>query len=172
MKKLWLSTLIATVLLCVIAPIGFRLDGILITLQTFTIFLVASVLGKQVGLYATLLYIAIGALGVPVFGGHSGGWEKLIGNTAGFIWAFPFVAYGLGWLCEKYEPHFLNYLKFFFLAHIVLIIIGFLVLKFMEPSVMLFETFQRLIPGLLLKTIGGGILGSWLVRTYGEKLRG
>lgn len=170
MKKLWFNTLTATFLLCVIAPIGFRVDGILITLQTFIIFLIASVLGKKVGLYSTLLYILIGALGAPVFGGYSAGWEKLIGNTAGFIWAFPLVAYGLGWLCEKYELHFLNYLKFFFLAHIALIIIGFTVLKVMESGVILFETFQLLIPGLLIKTIAGGLLGSWLVRRFGEVL--
>jgi biotin transport system substrate-specific component len=165
MQKL-LSIAIATLLICLLAPIGFRVDGILLTLQTLVIFMVAGTLGKNTALLATLLYLLIGALGAPVFGGYSGGWERLIGSTAGFLWGFPLCAWLLGWLCEKQEVNFLNYIKNFGLMHFVLIAIGFVVLKLMEPSVLLFETFQGLIPGLLIKSIVGGLLSMFLRQKF------
>lgn len=165
MQKI-LSVLVATVCICVLAPIGFRLDGILITLQTFVIFVLAGCLGKNTILYATLLYLLLGALGLPVFGGFTGGYQRLFGNTAGFLWGFPICAYLLGWLCQHQETNFLNYIKNFGLVHFVLIGIGFLVLKLMEPSVLLFNTFQGLIPGLLLKSIVGGLLSLFIVQKF------
>lgn len=165
MQKL-LNIAIATTFICVLAPIGFRLDGILITLQTLVIFIIAGTLGKNTALFATLLYLIVGALGVPVFGGYSAGWERLIGNTAGFLWGFPLCAWLLGWLCEKQELNFVNYIKNFGLVHFLLIAIGFAVLKLKEPSVLLFETFQGLIPGLLIKTIAGGLLSLFLRKQF------
>jgi biotin transport system substrate-specific component len=165
-NSIWIKVLLAVLLMVFLAPMGFRLSEVLITLQTFIIFVLAGALGSKPALIATSIYVLLGALGLPVFGGYTAGWEKLIGDTAGFIWAFPVVAYGLGRFCETREPHFLNYLLSFFTAHIVLIVIGLTVLKMMAPSVQLFDTVRMLIPGLLLKTVIGGLLASYVVRRF------
>ena len=51
------------------------------TLQTFAVFLVLLLLGGERGTIATLIYILLGAVGVPVFAGFSGGVGILFGST-------------------------------------------------------------------------------------------
>ena len=49
---------------------------------------------------AVLIYILLGAVGIPVFAGFSGGIGQLLGNTGGYIIGFLFSAL-LMWLIEK-----------------------------------------------------------------------
>ena len=58
------------------------------TLQTFAVFFVLSLLGGERGTISTLVYVLLGAVGVPVFAGFSGGIGVLLGNTGGYIIGF------------------------------------------------------------------------------------
>ncbi|MBQ9330575.1 MAG: biotin transporter BioY [Oscillibacter sp.] len=58
------------------------------TLQTFAVFLALNVLGGRRGLYAVLVYLLLGAVGVPVFAGFRGGLDVLLGSTGGYIVGF------------------------------------------------------------------------------------
>lgn len=69
------------------------------TLQTFAVFLAVGVLGGKRGTLAVLVYILLGAVGVPVFAGFTGGLGYLLGNTGGYIIGFLFTAL-LMWLLE------------------------------------------------------------------------
>lgn len=73
-------------------------SGVPVTLQTFAVALTAYVLGWKMGTAATFVYILLGAVGVPVFANFSGGFDKLVGMTGGFIWGFIFMVIlcGLG----------------------------------------------------------------------------
>lgn len=62
------------------------------TLQTFGVFLAVGVLGGKWGSIAVLVYILLGAVGVPVFAGFSGGIHYLLGSTGGYIIGFLFSA--------------------------------------------------------------------------------
>lgn len=62
------------------------------TLQTFAIFLAVSLLGGKRGTFAVLIYVLLGAVGVPVFAGFSGGPGILFGLTGGYILGFIFLA--------------------------------------------------------------------------------
>ncbi len=68
--------------------------GVSVTLQTFAIAITAFLIGFK-SVPATLCYILLGTLGVPVFAGFSGGAGVLLGPTGGFIFAFPIFAAGL-----------------------------------------------------------------------------
>lgn len=58
------------------------------TLQTLAIFLSLTLLGGRNGFYSVLVYIALGAAGIPVFSGFKGGLGVLAGNTGGYILGF------------------------------------------------------------------------------------
>jgi len=61
------------------------------TLQTFAVFFVLLALGGERGTLATLVYVLLGAVGVPVFAGFSGGIGILFGSTGGYIIGFLFT---------------------------------------------------------------------------------
>ena len=60
------------------------------TLQTFGVFIAVGVLGGKRGSLAVLVFIILGAIGVPVFSGMSGGVGILLGSTGGYIIGFLF----------------------------------------------------------------------------------
>ena len=62
--------------------------GVPVTLQTFAVALCGYVLGVQMGGLALAVYLAIGAVGLPVFAGFSGGIGSFAGVTGGFLWGF------------------------------------------------------------------------------------
>ena len=72
--------------------------GVPMTLQTFIIPLAGIVLGAKRGTIATCIYLLLGAVGLPVFAGFSGGPGILFGITGGFLLSFPLLALfaGLG----------------------------------------------------------------------------
>lgn len=73
-------------------------SGVPVTLQTFAMALCGYVLGAKKGTLSTVLYVVIGAIGVPVYAGMSGGVGALFGYTGGFIFGFIFMTLlcGLG----------------------------------------------------------------------------
>ena len=88
---------LTTALICVIAPFSLPMPlGVPMTLQSFIITLMAIILGAKRGATATLIYILLGAFGLPVFSNFTGGWQCLIGPTGGFILSFPIMAYVIG----------------------------------------------------------------------------
>lgn len=70
------------------------------TLQTFGVFLAVGVLGGKRGTLAVLVYLLLGAVGVPVFAGFSGGIGCLLGSTGGYIVGFLLTALVM-WLMER-----------------------------------------------------------------------
>lgn len=58
------------------------------TLQTFAVFAVLLILGGKRGTLATLVYVLMGAVGIPVFSGFGGGIGILFGKTGGYILGF------------------------------------------------------------------------------------
>lgn len=69
------------------------------TLQTFAIFLAVGVLGGKLGTMSVAVYLLLGAVGVPVFAGFTGGIGVMLGVTGGYIVGFLFSALVM-WLME------------------------------------------------------------------------
>ncbi len=70
------------------------------TMQTFGLFLTIGVLGGKRGTLAILIFILLGAVGIPVFSGFTGGLGILFGTTGGYIIGFIFSGLVM-WAMEK-----------------------------------------------------------------------
>ena len=71
------------------------------TLQTMAVFLAVGLLGGKLGSLCVLVYILLGAVGIPVFSGFKGGVGALLGTTGGYILGFLLSAL-LMWLMEHF----------------------------------------------------------------------
>ena len=75
-------------LLCISAWLAIPVGPISITLQTLVIFLCLGLLGGKYGCISILVYLLLGAVGLPVFSQFQGGFGVLMGPTGGYIWGF------------------------------------------------------------------------------------
>lgn len=91
-KDIILTGMFAAIL-AVISQISIPMpSGVPITIQVFGVALVGVVLGWKFGLLSTLVYIFIGAIGIPVFSNFTGGLGILTGVSGGYIIAWPILA--------------------------------------------------------------------------------
>ena len=79
-------------LMAVCAWLAFPLGSIVFTLQSFAVFLALLTLGGGRGTAAILVYLLLGAVGLPVFSGFRGGLGALFGITGGYLWGFAVSA--------------------------------------------------------------------------------
>ncbi len=61
-----------------------------ITLQTLVLCIIGLTLSWRKGVASVVMYLALGAAGLPVFAGFKGGWAVFVGPTAGFLVGFIF----------------------------------------------------------------------------------
>jgi len=85
----------ASIFVAVCARIYIPLPGtpVPLTLQNLGVLLVGLARGSRRGFAALALYLAEGAMGMPVFSPHGlGGIAQIVGPTGGYLVAYPFVA--------------------------------------------------------------------------------
>src|SRR6478672_1897177 len=85
-----LGALLVAVAAQVVVPLPFT--PVPMTLQPLAVLVVGGLLGAAAGVSALILYIALGALGFPVFAAGGSGVLHLIGPTGGYLLAFPVAA--------------------------------------------------------------------------------
>ena len=91
----------ALIAVCAILPSINVAGPVPITLQTFGVLLTGAVLGARRGFLAVLLYLVVGAAGLPVFAGGSSGLGVFSGPTVGYLVGFPLAAGCCGLLVER-----------------------------------------------------------------------
>jgi biotin transport system substrate-specific component len=72
-----------------------------LTGQTFAVLLSGAVLGGRRAFSSQALYLAAGAMGLPVFAGGAFSFAYLMGPTGGYLWSYPLAAALMGWLVER-----------------------------------------------------------------------
>jgi len=82
------------------AQVEIPLRPVPITLQTLGVLFTGAVLGSRRGAVALLLYLAEGAVGLPVFAGGASGVAYMLGPTGGYLVGFVPAAAVVGWLAE------------------------------------------------------------------------
>ena len=92
-------------IICILGPISFPIpiSPIPVTLSIFAIYLALVVLGMKEGTISILIYILLGAIGLPVFSGFTGGIGKVLGPTGGYIIGYIPLALIGGFFITKFK---------------------------------------------------------------------
>lgn len=90
-----------TAVLVVLTQISLPVGPVPFTLQTLAVLLCGFILGPRDGFISVLVYILLGAIGVPVFAGFSGGFSKIVGPTGGYLFSFLLSAIIAGYIYAK-----------------------------------------------------------------------
>lgn len=75
--------------------------GVPFSLQTFGVLLAGACLGPVRGFLAVSLYLAGGAIGLPIFAGGAAGIGHFTGVTAGYLVGFPLAAALCGFIVQR-----------------------------------------------------------------------
>jgi biotin transport system substrate-specific component len=96
-----LLALIGSLVVAASAQVQVPMYPVPMTMQPFAVLVIGAAYGSRLGFATLLLYIAEGALGLPVFAGMKGGPAVLVGPTAGYIVGFALAAGAVGWFAER-----------------------------------------------------------------------
>lgn len=95
----------AAVICALALPGQFHLVGsaIPVTLQTLGVMLAGALLGAWRGFLAVLTYLAVGAIGLPVFAGGTSGLAPFTSQSGGYLFAFPLGALVIGLIVDTFQ---------------------------------------------------------------------
>lgn len=120
-----------TALTALAAQITIPIKPVPITLQTMMVVLAGAFLGPRKGAYSQLIYLTLGAIGLPIFTQTPDGlygFAKLFGPTGGYLLAFPAAAFLVGYLVQKNKKYYSVVLSMF-AGNLLIIITGTLFLN-------------------------------------------
>lgn len=104
-------------------PLGFT--PVPITLQTLMVLLAGALLGANLGALSQILYVLVGALGLPVFAGGGSGFGALFGPTGGYLFGFIAAAYAVGKIVERAKkPKYLQIVIAMLVGTLVIYVFG------------------------------------------------
>lgn len=98
-RILWIGAFAA--LTAIGAQIQIPHEPVPYTVQTFFVLLAGAFLGKRNGAISQIVYLGLGAMGLPVFSGWGYGFLRLVGPTGGYLLAFPVAAYAVGYIAHR-----------------------------------------------------------------------
>lgn len=98
------GTALMTAVTCVLGPMSLPIpvSPVPISLTNLVLYFMAYVLGAKRSVASYALYLLLGAVGLPVFSGFSGGLGKMAGPTGGYLVGFLFLAAIAGFFVEKF----------------------------------------------------------------------
>ncbi|MCF6109022.1 biotin transporter BioY [Mesorhizobium muleiense] len=124
-----LLAIVGTLLLTLSAKTRVLLGPVDISMQTLAVFLIAAAFGMRLGVATLLLYMAEGAMGLPVFQGtpEKGiGIAYMLGSTGGYLAGFVVMAAIVGWAADRgWDRHPVKLFNAMLVAEIVMMAMGF-----------------------------------------------
>lgn len=156
--KTWLReiTIIASgvAMLSLLAQVYIPLVPVPITGQSLGVLVVGAAFGSRRAIVTTLLYLAIGALGMPVFAEASSGLAVLTGATGGYLFGMVAASWVMGKLSEmKQDRSVSKALVLFTIGHLIIFAGGIAWLsQLMSVEQALQVGLVPFIPGMFVKT--------------------
>ena len=100
-KNLSLMALMSA-LLCLLAPISIPIGPVPITLSIFIIYIISYILDTKQAVLSVLIYLLIGAIGIPVFAGYKSGLAVILGPTGGYLVSYLIIVFISSYFNKKY----------------------------------------------------------------------
>lgn len=127
-SKIYDMTLIGLMaaIICIVAPFSVPLSftPVPISLANLAIYISAGILGSKKGSVSVIIYLLLGAVGVPVYAGWTAGFQRIAGPTGGYLIGFIFIALITGFFIEKFEGKLYMYAAGMILGTLVCYLIG------------------------------------------------
>jgi biotin transport system substrate-specific component len=98
-RLFWITTF--AVLTAASAQVEIPHSPVPFTAQTLIVLLSGALLGPWGGASSMVIYLLLGAAGLPVFSGLSFGPARLLGPTGGYLLAFPAASLLVGWMTSR-----------------------------------------------------------------------
>ena len=100
--KILTGTALMTAVLCILAPMSIPIGPVPVSLTNLTIYFFLYILETRQCAAAYLVYLLLGAAGLPVFSGWAGGLQKLVGPTGGYLIGFLPMIFIAGAVIGRY----------------------------------------------------------------------
>ena len=134
-----------------------------ITGQSFAVLLIPYIFGLKEGIVTILLYLIIGALGIPVFSDGGNGIEAFTGNSGGYLIGFLLGGWLSGYVSDNFRNTILIAFVAMFIGTLLIMMGGVIKLTFdMSISKAITYGFIPFISGGIIKVLLGTIAGWWI----------
>lgn len=160
--RMMIVTALFAAIIGILAQLTIPLPLVPITGQTLAIGLAATILGSRYGTISAVLYIIIGAIGVPVFAQMQAGIGVVLGPTGGFLIGFIPTTYFIGKYLEKTKFTIFNACMANFIGMFITLIFGTIWLKYVASltwTAAFWGGFAPFIIGGIIKAILAGWFG-------------
>lgn len=166
LKMMIVSALFAAII-GIMAQLTIPLPLVPITGQTLAVGLAATILGSRYGTMSVLVYLMMGAVGIPVFSGMSSGLGVIFGPTGGFLIGFIPAAFIMGYYMERTSFTFAQAMVANIIGMFVTLIFGTVWLKFIAELSWTAAFMGGFAPFLI-----GGVIKAFLAAWAGILVRG
>ena len=154
-KELTIVSLCAA-LMAVFSQIAIPLpSGVPITLQPFAVVLIGVILEQKLGTISLLIFLLLGAIGLPVYANFSAGLSALIGPTGGFLSGFLFMVFIIGLFAKSKSKKliFIGAYLGLFLDYVIGVLQLSIVLNVSIPEALAIGCYPYIIKDLLLTAV-------------------
>ena len=151
-KKMVLIALF-TAVLCAVAPFSINIGPIPLSFATLVIYLAAGTLDWKYSTLAVLLYVLLGAIGLPVFSNFEGGFHKIAGPTGGFIIGYIPLALATGISTERFNTKRIVYILGMVIGTVLLYTCGVIWFMFQARVSLVVALMACVVPFLIGDTI-------------------
>lgn len=164
----WIRVIASVILISISAQITIDLPGVPITGQSLAILVCCALLKPWEALVATVAYVLLGAMGLPIFADGSAGWSKISGGTGGFILGFIVSGTYISWMYYRYARHNFKFaLVAMTTATAVLLICGISYLSYLKGlEIGLQYGFYPIWKGAVVKILLGAAVVTLIHRVY------
>lgn len=163
-----------TALSAVLSQISIPIGPVPINMTHISIFLAAGLLGAKYGAISQLVFVLLGLVGVPVFSGFTGGIQKLVGPTGGFIVGYIACAFVIGLLIDRFGSSAKALVLSIYAGWLVTYVLGviwFMILTKNSLTASLFTCVLPFLPGDVVKTVLCVVLLNKLRPIFQKKFR-